>query len=161
MKTNGVDRDPRGLKVEKDVDARYPLIESRADELSAGSGRRLADVTTAAALEGALRADDLQIDSATLRTQAEIAAEAGYSQLAENLMRAAELTRVPNEELLQMYEALRPGRSSSAELEALAQRLDETFDAPITAAFVREASQVYARRSLLRRRPGEGSNRGE
>ena len=48
----------------------------------------------------------------------------GFRQLAANLRRAAELTAVPNAELLRMYEMLRPGRSTYAELQELAARLE-------------------------------------
>jgi propanediol dehydratase small subunit len=91
------------------------------------------------------------ISPETLRAQAEIAREAGFTQLGGNLRRAAELTAVPNEELLSMYELLRPGRSTHAELMAMADRLEREFAAPETAAFVREAAGVYWQRGLFRK----------
>jgi propanediol dehydratase small subunit len=91
------------------------------------------------------------ISNPTLRHQAEAAREAGFTQLADNLRRAAELTAVPNEDLLRMYELLRPGRSTEAELLAMADRLEREFAAPETAAFVREAAGVYAQRALFRK----------
>jgi len=54
---------------------------------------------------------------------------------------------VPDEELLEIYTALRPGRSTRGELEGCARRLDE-LGATRTAAFVREAAAVYADRGL-------------
>jgi propanediol dehydratase small subunit len=86
-----------------------------------------------------------------LRGQAEIAAASGFGQLAANLRRAAELTAVPNAELLRMYETLRPGRATYAEMTALADRLAGEYAAPETAAFVREAAEVYRARGLARR----------
>jgi propanediol dehydratase small subunit len=83
-----------------------------------------------------------------LCVQAEIAATAGYPQLAANLRRAAELTALPNDELLRAYEALRPGRSTIAEIRALADRLETEYGARETAAFVREAAEAYAARGL-------------
>ena len=77
--------------------------------------------------------------------------QAGYSALAQNLLRAAELTAVPNQELLRMYEIMRPGRSTYAELSQMAERLENEYHAPITAAFVREAAEVYRSRNLARR----------
>jgi len=53
-----------------------------------------------------------------------------------------------DETILEIYTALRPRRSSAARLEEWAERLD-AWDAPATAAFVREAAQVYAQRGLL------------
>lgn len=130
---------------------RYPLIEHAAGELRAASGRPLSDVTPEALDAGELSISDLQISAAALRAQATVARAAGYGQLAANLERAAELTAVPNDEVLRMYDLLRPGRSSEAELTALAERLAGEYGAPICAAFVREATDVYRRRRLLRK----------
>lgn len=127
----------------------YPLMESEGDRLVAASGRRLAEVDLAAADAGEVSIADLQIAPETLRAQAEIAQEAGFAQLAENLRRAAELTAVPNEELLRMYETLRPNRSSYAALLEIAERLEERYGARLTAAFVREAAEVYRARGFV------------
>jgi propanediol dehydratase small subunit len=129
----------------------YPLMEHGAEALRAASGRPLAEITLEAARAGTLEAADLQIKADTLRAQAEIARQAGYVQLAANLTRAAELTAVPNEELLGMYEVLRPGRSTFEELVDLAERLESEYQAPENARFVREAATVYRTRGLLRR----------
>ena len=80
--------------------------------------------------------------------QAAVALAAGRTQLAESLERAAELAAVPDELLLQVYMALRPHRSTAAELEEWASGL-EALEAAKTAAFVREAAAVYAERGLL------------
>ncbi len=58
---------------------------------------------------------------------------------------------MPNETLLEMYNQLRPHRCSVEELQALAQTLRTEYAAPITAAFVEEAAQVYQARGLLKR----------
>jgi propanediol dehydratase small subunit len=129
----------------------YPLAGSAGDSLQAASGRLLSEVNLEAAAAGALAAGDIQISAATLRAQAEIARQAGYGELAANLVRAAELTAVPNAELLRMYELLRPGRSTYDELVALAGRLEEEYGAAETGAFVREAAAVYQARDLFRR----------
>jgi propanediol dehydratase small subunit len=100
---------------------------------------------------GVLSAEDIQIDAQTLLGQAKIARREGLLQLAANLTRAAELTAVPNETLLEMYEMLRPGRSSFEKLMALATTLEEQFNAGENARFVREAAAVYRARGLLRR----------
>jgi propanediol dehydratase small subunit len=130
----------------------YPLIEHAADRLRAASGRPLAEITLEAAAEE-LSIADLQISAETLRVQATIARQAGYSQLAANLTRAAELTAVPNAELLRMYDLLRPGRASYDELIALADTLEKQYDAAENASLVREAASVYKSRGLLRRTP--------
>jgi len=129
----------------------YPLIDHAAETLHAASGRPLDEITIEAAAEGALAIGDLQIDAEALRAQASIAKQAGFRQLAVNLTRAAELTAVPNAELLRMYELLRPGRASLEELVALADELAGRYDAAENARLVREAAGVYQARSLLRR----------
>ncbi|MDQ3893364.1 MAG: hypothetical protein M3292_01675 [Actinomycetota bacterium] len=45
---------------------------------------------------------------------------------------------------------MRPHRSTGAELEAWAERLEGRHAAPLCAAFVREAREVYEARGLLR-----------
>jgi propanediol dehydratase small subunit len=84
----------------------------------------------------------------TLRMQADVALAAGRTQLAANLERAAELAAVPDDLLLDVYTALRPGRATSTELDEWAARL-EGHGATTTAEFVREAAAAYADRGLL------------
>ena len=130
---------------------KYPLADHQVDQLKAASGRAFDDLTFEAAIAGDLTADDLRIHADTLRAQAQIAHQAGYPQLAQNLRRAAELTIVPNDELLKMYDLLRPGRASHQQLLLLAERLELVFQAAENARFVREAAEVYQARGLLRR----------
>ena len=129
----------------------YPLMKHQADRLRARSGRTAHEITLPAAVAGELSDDDFRISAETLQAQAEIAEAAGYSQLAGNLRRAAELTAVPASELLRIYELLRPGRASFDTLIALAEQLEQTYAAPETGRFVREAAAVYQTRGLLRR----------
>jgi propanediol dehydratase small subunit len=126
----------------------YPLGARRPDLVSTPGGVALDDVTLDAIRAGELGADEMRATPATLRLQAEVAHAAGRTQLAENLERAAELALVPDDLLLEIYTALRPGRATADELEAWASRLDG-FDAVGTAAFVREAAAAYVDRGLL------------
>jgi propanediol dehydratase small subunit len=128
----------------------YPLGSRRPDLVRTPTGRPLDDVTLAAAREGKLAVADTRATAETLGRQAEVARAAGREQLATNLERAAELTGVDDDELLAIYTALRPGRSTADELETWAARLDE-FGAPRNAAFVREAAAAYGERGLLAR----------
>jgi len=128
----------------------YPLGSRRPDLVRTPTGRLLDDVTLAAAREGKLAVADTRATAETLGRQAEVARAAGREQLATNLERAAELTGVDDDELLAIYTALRPGRSTADELETWAARLDE-LGAPRNAAFVREAAVVYVERGLLAR----------
>jgi propanediol dehydratase small subunit len=126
----------------------YPLGARRPDLVTTQSGRPLADVTLEALRAGGIEPAEIRTTPATLRLQAEVARAAGRSALAENLERAAELAAVPDELLLAAYTALRPRRSSAAELEQWVARLED-LGASRTAAFVREAASVYAERGLL------------
>jgi propanediol dehydratase small subunit len=126
----------------------YPVGARRPDLVSTPGGVALDDVTLDAIRAGELGADEMRATPATLRLQAEVAHAAGRTQLAESLERAAELALVPDDLLLEIYTALRPGRATADELAAWASRLDG-FDAVETAAFVREAAAAYVDRGLL------------
>jgi propanediol dehydratase small subunit len=125
----------------------FPLGTMRPDLVETPSGLPLEEVTLEAARAGTLVAADVRATTATLRRQAEIARATGRSQLADNLERAAELAGVPDGLLLEIYTALRPGRSTALELERWAGELDD-LEAPLTAAFIREAATVYQDRGL-------------
>jgi propanediol dehydratase small subunit len=118
-------------------------------ETRALSGRPVDELTLDAVRAGEVGLADLRIHPETLERQAEIAQRHGNPQLAANLRRAAELTRLPDEEVLAIYEALRPGRSTAAELTALAGSLADR-GLPRNAALVAEAAEIYARRRLAR-----------
>lgn len=121
------------------------------------SGRPVSEITIESAVGEELTAADLRIHPDTLRHQAGVAESDGNAQLADNFRRAAELASVEDADLLLIYEALRPGRSTHAQLEAIASRLDSS-NAPSCAALVREAADVYSRRGLLR--PDRGPRQG-
>ena len=113
------------------------------------SGRELSEVTLDAVQENAVVMADLSIHPDTLEYQAKIAEGHSNPQLAANFRRAAELTALSDVEVLALYEALRPHRSTGGELDALARDL-ESRGAVLIAALFREAAEVYARRHLLR-----------
>ncbi len=132
-----------------DPRADYPLGLKRPDLVSTPGGHALDEVTLDAVRDGRIGAEDLRATPETLRRQAAIALAAGRPQLADNLARAAELASVPSETILEVYTALRPNRSSAEELDEWARRLELEWEASLTAAFVREAKDVYAERGLL------------
>jgi propanediol dehydratase small subunit len=127
----------------------YPLGSRRPDLVRTPSGLAVDELTLEAARAGRFGPDELRATPETLRRQSAVALAAGRTQLADNLARAAELADVPAETILQIYTALRPLRSTAAELEAWAGRLESELGAPLTAAFVREAATAYADRGLL------------
>jgi propanediol dehydratase small subunit len=112
------------------------------------SGRPADGLTLDRLAAGEIEADDVRIHPETLEHQARVAERHGNPQLAANFRRAAELALVAEGELMGLYEALRPHRSTAAELAELAEAF-EAREAPLTAALVREAAEVYARRGLL------------
>src|SRR6476469_8358159 len=117
----------------------YPLGTKRPDHVRTPGGLTLEQLT----LHGeGVEAGELRATPETLRLQAEVAEAAGRAELAANFRRAAELAPLPDETILAVYTALRPARSTAVELEEWASRLDG-WDAPLTAAFVREALEVY------------------
>jgi propanediol dehydratase small subunit len=128
----------------------YPLGSQRPDLVRTPSGLSLDELTLDAVRTGQLEAADLRATAETLRLQGEVARAAGRPQLSANLGRAAELTAVPDDVILEIYTALRPHRSTARELAQWADRLEREFDAPETAAFAREARELYAERGLLR-----------
>ena len=113
------------------------------------SGRDADELTVDRLAREELAADDVRIHPDTLEAQAVVAERHGNPQLAANFRRAAELALVSEDEVMSLYDALRPHRSTADELAALAGRLD-AVPAPLCAALVREAADVYARRGLVR-----------
>lgn len=132
-----------------DAAGAYPLGTRRPDLVRTPGGLALDELTLDALRAGSLDASEMRATAETLRLQGEVARAAGRPELAANLDRAAELTAVPDEVILEIYTGLRPHRSTSKQLEQLAERLEREFGATLTAAFVREAKEVYAKRNLL------------
>lgn len=128
----------------------YPLGQTGPERIRSHTGLPLPEITLEALRAGRIGPDDLTIHTETLQAQADIAETAGYQQLAANLRRAAELVNIPNERLLQIYESLRPRRSSYQELVALSEELVARYEAIENARFVREAAEAYRLNGLLR-----------
>lgn len=134
------------------LDARqdYPLAAKRPDLVKSATGMGLADITVDQVSAGKLSFDDIKIRPETLEYQAQIAESAGRPHMAVNLRRAAELTRIPDARVLEIYGALRPYRSTKAELLAIADELEQKYQAKVCAAFVREAASVYEKRGRIK-----------
>lgn len=132
----------------RDLDL-YPLIEKYPELISSKTGKKLEDVTMENIMNGSIGIEDISISRSTLMLQAKVALQDGKSQLAENFVRAAELIAVPDDEILQIYNSLRPYRSTEKELQAIANKLEKEYDAPICASFVRETLEVHKKRDIL------------
>ena len=109
----------------------------------------MSEITVANAVDGKLGLGDLRMDPVALAHQAAVAEEGGNPQLAENFLRAAELALIDDEQVMALYEALRPYRSTAEDLEALRTSLLAN-GASRCAALVDQAAGAYARRGLLR-----------
>ena len=118
----------------------YPLAEKIPEKLKTPSGLAFQDITLEAVIEGRIGMEDLRVTSEALELQAQVADRAGRPQLAENLRRAAELVDIPEDRILEIYRALRPGRGDRQVLLALADDLEKSYGAKRCAALVREAA---------------------
>jgi propanediol dehydratase small subunit len=120
---------------------KYPLYREARGRLTLRSGRPIAELSLEQLQAGRLGAEDLGIHEDTLRQQAAIAEEAGFVPLSRNLERAAELTRLPDAKILEIYDALRRG-ARRAVLDVLATEIEQAYGATLTAAFLREAAAL-------------------
>ena len=128
----------------------YPLGSRRPDLVRTPTNKTLDDITLENVMNGKITIEDLNITADTLELQAQEAEDAGRSSIARNFRRAAELTTIPDDRILQIYNSLRPFRSTKAELLQIADELENKYGALINAALVREAAEVYEKRKKLR-----------
>ena len=120
------------------------------DPRKAESTLGLDELTLDALREGRVAASDLTIRRQTLLDQAALAEQRGYPQLARNFRRAAELTSIPNDVLIETYEKLRPYRATYYQLLALSQEIAARYDAPETGDYIRQAAEAYKAKGLLK-----------
>jgi propanediol dehydratase small subunit len=108
------------------------------------SGIPFTEVTLDAVMAGTVAMDDLRVTAEALELQAQVADEAKRPQLADNLRRAAELVDIPQQYILEVYNALRPGRATRAHLLDLANDIEAQYGAKRCAALIREAADATA-----------------
>lgn len=114
------------------------------------SGTDAAEISVDDIRRGDVTVDDVRIHPDTLEHQACVAEGHGNPQLAANFRRAAELASLPDEEIMDLYEALRPHRSTIEELRSIATRLSSK-GARLNAELFTQAADVYARRDLAKK----------
>lgn len=131
--------------------ANYPLAEKEAAKIKTPTGKPFSSLSYEKVLSGELTSDDMRIAPETLEYQAQVAESVNREAFAGNLRRAAELIAVPDERLLEIYNALRPYRSTKQELIDIANELDGKYGAKTAAALVREAAEVYEKRDRLKK----------
>ena len=131
----------------------FPIAETRPSKVKGKRGMALSELTIDAVLEGTVDLEDLQITPEALLQQAEIAKSVGRKTLSENFERAAEMNNLPNSEVMEIYELLRPGRTEtmSALLEA-AKKIRNEYQAEKLAKFIEEAAEFYEKRGLFKKR---------
>lgn len=149
QKENKSNNENKACANEKLTAQDYPLQEKRKELIKSRTGKKLDDLTLDAVMKGEVTFADFAIDNQTLEYQAQIAESIGRNQIAQNLRRAIELTSVPDEEVLSLYNSLRPYRSTKEELLAHADHLEKTYHAVQCAQFFREAAEVYGKRGML------------
>lgn len=128
----------------------YPLYQKHRDLVKTPTGKNLDDISLDDVKNNKIKGNEMRITPQALKMQGEIAAAAGRPAIQKNFQRAAELTQVPDERVLQMYDALRPYRSSKQDLLDIANELENKYNAPICAAWFREAADYYESRKKLK-----------
>lgn len=129
----------------------YPLGEKIPEKLESPTGVKLSDMNYADVIDGKLNFEDLRVRPQTLELQAQVAESVRRDAFAGNMRRAAELIAVPDERLLEIYNALRPYRSTKQELLDIADELEGKYDAKVSAKLVRDAAAVYEKRNRLKK----------
>ena len=129
----------------------YPLGEKRKEWLKTSTGKTLDEITLEKVLDGDVKPEDIRISPETLKLQGEIAKKGNRPTVTKNFERASELVAIPDDRILEIYNALRPFRSSREDLLAIADELENKYSATVNANFVREAAEVYEKRNKLRK----------
>ncbi|MBE6064083.1 diol dehydratase small subunit [Clostridium cochlearium] len=128
----------------------YPLLKNKKEILNTKTGKNITEITMEKVINGEIIPDDIKITPEVLIYQAQIAETVERYQFARNLRRAAELTAVPDERVLEIYNALRPYRSTKQELLDIADELEGKYNAKLNASLVRQAVEVYEKRERLK-----------
>ncbi len=128
---------------------KYPLGEHEREKITSKTGKHLDDINLDEIKKGNITGEDIKISKEMLRRQGQVAMEADNPPMAQNFERAAELVDVPDDVILNMYNMLRPNRSTKAQLLELAQELSTRYGAKSCAKLVLEAAEIYEKRGIL------------
>lgn len=129
----------------------YPLYEKHPELIKTQTGRSIDDINMENILSEKVTAADARISSQTLIYHAEIQESFGNPQVGANFRRAAEMTRIEDDRILEIYNCLRPHVSTKEELLAIVEELETKYDAKVNAALVRDAVEVYEDRKMFRK----------
>lgn len=128
----------------------YPLYDKHFDDIRTATGKALNEFTLDAILDGAITPEDCRISAETLEKHAQIEESAGNFQIAAELRRSAEMTRIPDERIMEIYNALRPRMSNKDKLLEIIKELKTQYDAPGCAEFIEDAIKVYEKRNMFK-----------
>ena len=128
---------------------KYPFGQYEAEHITSRTGKKLSEITLDAVKKGTITADDIKISKEVLHAQGEVSMDAGNAPMKANFDRAAEMVDIPDEVILEMYNKLRPNRSTKFELVTMAQTLLDKYQAKNCARLVMEAVEIYEKRGIL------------
>lgn len=128
---------------------KYPLSKSNVG-IRSKSGKSIDQITIDEVINGRVTGEDIKISKETLKLQGKIARQEGRTQLGENFERASELVDIPDEELLIIYNMLRPNRSTREELLNKAREIREKYNAVACSNLIIDAVNVYSKRGILK-----------
>lgn len=128
---------------------KYPLSKSGID-IKSKSGKSIDQITIDEVINENITGEDIKISKETLKLQGEIAKQEGRQQLGENFNRASELVDIPDDELLIIYNMLRPNRSTREELLNKAKEIREKYNAVYCSNLIVDAVNVYSKRGILK-----------
>lgn len=149
LQNNGLSSAPAASGNAVDASS-YPLGEKRKDLVKSATGMGLDDITLDKVVSGQIQFEDIKTRPETLALQTQIAESVNRPRLADNMRRAGEMTQIPDERLLEMYNFLRPYRATKQEMLAMADELQSQYGATACAGFVKEAATVYEKSKRLK-----------
>lgn len=125
---------------------KYPLSQNTKSK----TGKTLNEISIENILSGNISSEDIKISKETLLIQGNIAEQEGRKELKNNFVRASELVDIPDNELLRIYDKLRPNRATKEELMNIAKELISKYNAKLCANLIYETIEVYDKRGLLK-----------
>lgn len=128
----------------------YPLYEKHPQLIKTATGKSISEISIEAIMAGNIDAGDCRISYDTLEYHAQIEDDLGNTQMAETLRRSAEMTKIPDERIMEIYNALRPRVSTRDDLEAIVEELESEYGAVVNAQFIKEAIEVYEKRRMFK-----------
>jgi len=128
----------------------YPLRKNMSNVVKTPDGITLDNITFENIQAGEVNGHDCRVSKEVLLMQAKIAEDNNNPHLAANFRRAAELVSIDSKRILEIYEALRPYRSTEEELQMIVTELKEKYNAPNTAAFIENSILISKKRKRLK-----------